>query len=45
MQKTTCKKQTKSLNLSRDLLFQLTLGMTNHTQLKQHANTVFAVDM
>ena len=28
-----------------EIFFLRTLGMTNHTQLKQHANNVFSVDM
>ena len=49
MQITTCKKPTKSLNPFQrdisDLLFQRTLGMPDHTQLKQHDNTVASLDV
>ena len=41
MQITTCKNQQNHTTLSKDiddLLVQRTLGMPNHTQLKQHDN-------
>ena len=48
MQITACKKSTKSLKRFRyicGLLSQRTLGMPNHTQIKQHDNTVGSMDM
>ena len=47
MQITTCKKPTKSLSLSRDiddLLYQRTLDMHDHTQIKWHDNTEASID-
>ena len=48
IQITTCKKSTKSLNPFQkigDLLFQKTLGMQYHTQLKKRDNTVASMDL
>ena len=47
MQITTGKKSTKSLNPFQNIanvLFQRTLGMPDHTQLKEHDNTVAFMD-
>ena len=49
MQITKCKKnQHYHSNLSRDLgnvLFQITLGMQEHTHRKRHDNTVTSIDV
>ena len=47
MQITACKKSIKSSTLSIDIgdLFQRTLGMQDHTQLKYRDNTVTSIDV
>ena len=48
MQVTTSKNQQNNSTLSKDngdLLFQKTLGMPDHTQLKRHDNNVTSMDV